>query len=140
MSLKYEFRTEGNYSYCDLTYNNLTFTGIARCHPDDVDMISERTGYCIAEIRANIQKLRWVRDYEIIPMIKSYKHLRHCISRAPKHNPDSYEFYAIEQKIKKLEEDLIDLRAAIKEERDYLSDYIRKKETVYQRIRKAKNN
>lgn len=138
--LKYDFRTEGNYSYCDLTYNNLTFTGVAQCHPDDMDMLSERTGYCIAEIRANLQKLRWVRDYEILPVLKSYKHLYDCISHAPKFNKDSYEAQAIWRKINQLEHDLADLRAAIKEERDYLRDYIAKKEIIFQRIRKGKSN
>jgi hypothetical protein len=50
----YVFYIDENNSYCDLTYNNLTFTGVATCHPEDEDMKSERTGYFIAEMRANI--------------------------------------------------------------------------------------
>jgi hypothetical protein len=138
--LKYNFYTEDDYCYCDLTYNDLTFTGTAKCHSDDYDMKSERTGYFIAETRANIDKLRWVRDYEIIPMLKSYKHLYDCIIHAPKGNKDSYEAQCIYRKIKLLEIDLKDLREAIKEERDYLREYIAEKEKIYQRIRKGKTN
>lgn len=140
MKLKYEFRTEGNYSYCDLTYNNLTFTGISRCHPDDTDMMSQRTGYFIAELRANIQKLRWCRDYEVIPMLKHYKHFYDCLSHSSKFNPETYEAQMILKELKKWEYELKAIRADIKSEREYLKEYIDTKEKLYQRIRKDKNN
>ena len=98
--LKYNFSTDENYSYCELRYNNLTFTGIAQCHPEDEDMKSERTGYFIAETRANIQKLQWVRDYEILPMYKHYKHFYDCLSHSSKFNKDSFEARAIYKELK----------------------------------------
>ena len=139
--LKYDFRTEGNTSYCDLTYNNLTFTGIAQCHPDDEDMMSERTGYFIAETRANIQKLRWCRDYEIMPMLKHYRHFYDCLSHSSKFNSDSYETKMIIKELKKLEYELKTIRADIQSEREYLKEYIAMKEKMAKRIReKDKNN
>ena len=138
--LKYEFRKEGNCSYCDLTYNNLTFTGVAECHPDDEDMMSERTGYFIAETRANIQKLRWCRDYEVMPMVKHYRHFYDCLSHSSKFNKDSYEAHMILKELKKWEYELQEIRLIIKEERDYLRNYIAEKERLYKKIRMGKSN
>ena len=53
-------------------------------------MCSERTGYFIAETRANLAKLRYCRDHEIMPMVKHYKHFYDCISHSSKFNKESY--------------------------------------------------
>ena len=137
--LNYKF-THYDYCYqCYLSYKGTVFYGEAKCHPDDYDMCSERTGYFIAEMRANIQKLRWCRDNEIIPVLKSYKHLYDCILHSPKANKDSYEAHCIYREIKKLEADLKEIRLAIKEERDYLRNYIAEKDHIYRRIRLGKH-
>ena len=136
----YVFYIDENNSYCELTYNNLTFTGAATCHPEDEDMKSERTGYFIAEMRANIQKLCWIRDYEILPAWKHYKHFYDCVSHSSKFNKESYEAKCIYKEWKKLDYRLKEVREDIKNERQYLKDYIKAKEEMYQRIRKGKTN
>ena len=138
--IKYNFYTENDVYYCDLTYNDLTFTGEARCHPDDQDVKSERTGYFIAETRVNIEKLRWCRDYEVMPMVKHYRHFYDCLSHSSKFNPDSYETKRIKWELKKWENALTEIREEIKNEREYLTKYISEKDKLYQKIRKGKSN
>ena len=45
----------------EIKYNNITFTGDAKCLPEDKDFESERTGCFIAEVKANIKKLKYIR-------------------------------------------------------------------------------
>lgn len=138
--INYNFNTDGNYSYCELTYNNLTFTGTAQCHEDDQDMRSERTGCFIAEMRAKIQMLQWIRDYEILPLVKSYRHLHDCMSHSKQYNKKSYEARCLYRQLQNYEKELITIREEIKESREYLKNYIAKKDELYQRIRAGKTN
>ena len=107
---------------------------------DDYDMKSERTGYSIAEIRANIQKLTWIRDYEILPAYNNFKHFYNCLINSPKSNKESYEIKRVYKEFKRLEYELKEIRKAIKDEREYVRNYINKKEELYQRLRKGKTN
>lgn len=135
-----KFYTDEEYSYCEIIYKNITFTGHAKCHEDDYDMKSERTGYSIAEIRANIQKLTWIRDYEILPAYNNFKHFYNCLTNSPKSNKESYEIKRVYKEFKRLEYELRAIRKAIKDEREYVRNYINKKEELYQRLRKGKTN
>lgn len=134
-----EFYNDGKTYSCDLTYKDITFTGEAFCHPDDEDLKSERTGYFIAEMRANIQKLQWIRDWEILPILKSYKHVYDCISHAPEFNKDSYEAFCLRRHIDKLTKELAEIKETIKEERNYLRNYIAEKDHLYHKIRMGKS-
>ena len=58
---------------CTLFYKNYEFTGVANCHPDDKDMMSKLTGQTIAEYRATLKYLRFIRDCELQPQLKSLK-------------------------------------------------------------------
>ena len=137
--LDYKFE-HSDYCYqCYLTYKGMIFYGEAKCHPDDYDMCSERTGYFIAETRANLQKLRWCRDYEVMPMVKHYRHFYDCLSHSSKFNKDSYEAHMILKELKKWEYELQEIRLIIKEERDYLRNYIAEKDHLYHRIRMGKS-
>ena len=134
-----KFETCENKSYCYINHNGITFYGEASCHPDDLDMQSERTGYFIAETRANIKLLQYKRDYEFLPLLKSYKHLYDCMSHCPQFNKTSYEAFCVRRHIQHLERDIAEIKAAITEEKEYLKNYIEEKEHVYQRIRLGKH-
>jgi hypothetical protein len=47
---------------CDMYYGGRYFTGYAKCLPVDEDMMSERTGSTLAEIKANIKRLKYMRN------------------------------------------------------------------------------
>ena len=137
----YKFDKCGNYTFqCYITYNGMTFYGEAKCHPDDYDMCSDRTGYFIAEARANIAKLRYCRDHEIMPMVKQYRHFYDCVSHSTHFNTDSYEAQAIRREWNRWEKQLLAIKEDIKHEKEYLNLYMTEKEKLYNRIRKGKSN
>jgi hypothetical protein len=138
--LDYRF-SHYDYTYqCQINYNGITFFGEAKCHPDDYDMCSERTGYFIAETRANLAKLRYCRDHEIMPMVKHYKHFYDCISHSSKFNKESYETEMIYREKRKWEKALEAIRDEIKHNREYLRQYIADKEKLHNKIRQGKSN
>jgi hypothetical protein len=127
---------------CTLFYKNYEFTGIANCHPDDQDMMSKLTGQTIAEYRATLQYLRFIRDCELQPQLKALKQLYYSINHSKHFDPKSYEAKMLYRQINHLTEDLkenkylIDLTKSqleaylITKERDHkqLRDFLKKKE------------
>ena len=75
---------------CIATNGNKVFTGIAKCHPDDSDMCSEKTGSEIACRRANIDALRSYRD-ELKIALKALNQLYYSMNKSKKFNEKSYE-------------------------------------------------
>jgi hypothetical protein len=55
------FNYNEGYAHCEIKYDNIIFTGDAKCLPDDNDFESERTGCFIAEMKANLKKLKYIR-------------------------------------------------------------------------------
>ena len=108
-------------------YKIYTFTGEAHCHPDDQDMMSKLTGQTIAEYRATLKYLRFIRDCEIQPQLKSLKQLYYSINRSKYFNTKSYETKMLFRQINILEEDL--------KETKYLINVIKKELTAYLNIK-----
>lgn len=135
-----KFETNDKQTTCYITYNGITVSGTAKCHPDDEDMLSERTGCNIAEQRATIELLKLIRKIEIDPVVKELKHLKFCIENNPNYKCNSYEhrivckqLYRALMKLEMNKEDIRNKKAALKE-------YIEVKERLYQRIRKGKKD
>lgn len=101
-----------NYSYSEgnakftINYHGQVFVGTAKCHPEDSDFESARVGLTIAESRANIQVLRYIRDYELKPQLKILNHLYMNMRTSKYYNPKSYEANMIRSQIRALEKDL----------------------------------
>ena len=70
-----------SYAYNDgvasyqINYKGYQFLGVAQCHSEDMDFANERVGLTIAEARAVLKVLRFVRDTEVAQQIKILKHL-----------------------------------------------------------------
>ena len=131
--------SEGTAS-CFINYNGITFCGEAHCHMDDKDFESERTGLQIAEIRANIKVLQFRRDTEIKPQIKILTHLLKNIQSSNEHNPKAYESIMIKRQLKALNSDLEEINNIIKDEKDYLKNYINQKDHLYNKLRAKQIN
>lgn len=123
---------------CHIEYKNMTFTGTAQCHPDDMDFESERTGCYIAETRAVIKVLRFQRDFEIKPALNILNHLHSNMKTSKHYNPKSYEVKMIHSQIHVLEKELAVINSELAIERTNLSVYLNEKEKIYTRLR-AKN-
>ncbi len=116
-------------------YKNQVFIGEAHCHDDDMDMASERTGLTIAEARATIKMKKFIRQYEIKPVIESYKHLLKNIQSSSKHNPKAYESCMLRSQLAHWENKLTEITNDINEEAKYLGEYIEQKDKLYKRLR-----
>lgn len=138
-TIAFSYESNENVASCIINYKNMEFVGIAQCHPDDLDFASERTGCVIAESRARIQMLRYIRDGEIKPVLKSYKHLMNCMKSSKYFNPASYEAKMIRNQIKLLETELKEIKEHITNETEGLKYYISEKDKFYQKIRKARS-
>lgn len=132
------FDYNDNIATCSIQYKDLWFTDMARCHPDDMDFASERTGCYIAETRAVIRVLRYQRDHEIKPTLAAFNHLYSNMKTSKHYNPKSYEAKMLRRQIRSLENELAAVNADLAAERISLSEYIESKERLYTKLR-AKN-
>ena len=111
--------------------------GVAQCHPQDMDVISRRTGEHIAELRAQICLLQSYKNRELHPGLKALKHLKGTMINSKQYNPDSYESKRLNVEIKNYQKDIADINAGIEAAKQELYDYINMKEEMYQRQRRG---
>ena len=109
--------------------------GIAECADEDRDVISQRTGQHIAELRAQINLLQNYKNRELHPGLKALLHLKGTMINSKKYNPKSYEAKRLEKEIKHFQEDIKDISAAIEVQKEILRDYINAKDLIAKRIR-----
>lgn len=133
--IEFAFDEKLGYARCLMIYNGQAFEGGAKCHPDDMDMISERTGCCIAEARAYIKALRFKRDHEIQPKLDVLRHLYNNMQTSKYFNSKSYEAKMLRSQIGAIEKELAAVSQDLAEEKKYLKEYIDKKDKFYQRLR-----
>lgn len=131
---------ENGHSYFIIKYKGKEFLGKAKCHIEDMDMESERIGLTIAEIRAQIKMLCFIRDNEIKPKLKALSHLQNNIQMSKYHNPNSHETQMLNRQVRIAQEELAAVNNEIADSRKFLNDYIQGKEKLWQKIRRTKNN
>lgn len=120
---------------CTLFYKNYEFTGVANCHPDDKDMMSKLTGQTIAEYRATLKYLRFIRDCELQPQLKSLKQLYYSMNHSKYFNPKSYEVKMLYRQINQLTEDLKENKYLIDLTKSELKAYLTTKERDHKQLR-----
>ena len=126
---------EEGVASCIIKYKNQTFCGVAVCHEEDKDMMSEKTGMEIAYRRATIDYLKYVRDMELKPALKALKQLYYTMKHSTHFNPKSYENSKLQRHIRMYEFDLETINELIADERKNLKDYIDKKDEFYKKTR-----
>jgi hypothetical protein len=132
---------------CILTDGQKVFTGFAQCHPEDMDMSSEKTGCEIAFRRARINVLRGYRD-ELKIKLQALNQLYHNMIRSHRFNEKSYENVMLQRQIRMINFDLTTTKEMIATEEENLRKYLSDKEEFYtktrirrmQRAQKADNN
>lgn len=134
----YYWDCDAGLATCILTDGNNTFYGMAQCHEDDRDMMSEKTGYEIAYRRALIEALRHRVNNDLKPQIKILKEVYYTMVHSKNYNKKSYESKMLFRKLKQLEEDLATTKQIIKEEKEYVKNYIDAKDIFYKKIRSAR--
>lgn len=135
---EYSWLEDEGIAFCDIEYKGLTFCGMAHCHPDDKDMQSRLTGKTIAEFRATVKYLKFIRDFEITPQLKSLNQLYYSMNHSKYFDPKSYEAKMLYRQIKNLKEDLEAIKEEIQCQKDSLKTYLETKETDHAKIRAHK--
>ena len=125
---------------CTISDGQNTFIGTARCHPDDLDCMSEYTGCEIAERRCKIKILQHIKNNQIIPQIQAYEHLISTMLNSKQLNPQSYEFKRIKAEYDNLLVHYSNIKEKIKYSKNELKEYLINKEKVnkFIRLKKAK--
>lgn len=136
----FHYDKETGCSTCVIETKYGKFSGTACCHPDDMDMASEKVGCEIAYSRAAIDSLKYERDNVIKPSLKALKQLYYSMNRSKKFNPKSYEYKMLKRQIECWEFDLAVISDMIDTERIWIRDYINTKEALYQNIRANRNS
>ena len=136
----FHYDKETGCSTCIIETKYGKFSGTACCHPDDMDMASEKVGCEIAYSRAAIDSLKYERDNVIKPSLKALKQLYYSMNRSKRFNPKSYEYKMLRRQIECWEFDLSIINDMIDTERTWIRDYINTKEALYQSIRANRNN
>lgn len=136
----FHYDKETGCSTCVIETKYGKFSGTACCHPDDMDMASEKVGCEIAYGRAAIDSLKYERDNVIKPSLKALKQLYYSMNRSKRFNPKSYEYKMLRRQIECWEFDLSIINDMIDTERTWIRDYINTKEALYQNIRANRNN
>ena len=131
---------ETGCSTCVIETKYGKFSGTACCHPDDMDMASEKVGCEIAYSRAAIDSLKYERDNVIKPSLKALKQLYYSMNRSKRFNPKSYEYKMLKRQIECWEFDLAVIGDMIDTEKTWIRDYLNTKEALYQNIRANRNN
>lgn len=125
---------ENGTASCILTDGNKQYIGVAFCHEDDRDMMSEKTGSEIAFRRAKIDVLRAYRE-EVKSSLKALRNFYYSINSSNKYNKDSYEAKMLKRQITLREKDLKFAKELIAQERSDLHKFITDKDEFYKKIR-----
>ena len=112
--------------------------GTAMCHPNDVDMMSEKTGCEIAYRRARIEALKAVRE-DTKTALAALKQLYYSMNHSKKFDPNSYENKTLQRHIRMTEFDLATIKDILATERKNLREYLQDKDLFYKRIRANRN-
>jgi hypothetical protein len=119
---------------CTIVENGKTYMGIAKCHPDDNDMMSEKTGCEIAFRRAKIECLRGIRDEQKCEL-RAFNRLYYTMNKSKKFNPKSYENIMLHRQIRMTEFDLATTKEILAHEEADLRRIIDEKDKFYKRTR-----
>lgn len=131
----YSWNEESGEAVCILTDGINPFIGIARCHPDDKDMMSEKAGLEIAEMRAQINFWRHIRDNELKPQLKILTDFYKSICQSKHFNENSYETKMLRRKIHEISLDLTAVKNELALLQEDLISYLKQKDIFYNRIR-----
>ena len=136
----YKFDSERGIATVYILSGDLSFIGMAKCHKDDEDFMSEKTGLQIAEVRAEINFLKHIRDNELKPAIKVLEHLHNNMKTSKHYNKESYEATMLRRQVAIKKNELTAVIEEIDRSKKFLTSYINSKEELYTKLRKGKNS
>ena len=131
----FSWDAEEGIATCIIQNHNDVFYGTAKCHPNDIDMQSEKTGYEIAYRRAllkAIQKEKEKLGYELKGLEKYY----YTMNKSKYFDEDSYPIRRLVSQIENIKTDIFNLDSEQDIIKKSLKEYINLKDDFYKKIRK----
>lgn len=122
------------YTTCELQYDGKTFIGRANCLDQDMDFWSENVGCFIAEMKAKIKMMRYMRS-ETRKKLKVLTDFQKRLECCKDYNSKSFEAKRLIKEIYYYKTEIETITNAIQDAESYLKDYIEGKERVYQKLR-----
>ena len=119
-------------------YINDKYVGVATCHPDDMDMFSQRTGENIAYLRAKI-KMYQDEKRAIKLQLKSINHLYSTIKDSKYYNVNGYVENRINNHIQYYNNDLLCIDEDINYLKESLSNYLKQMNEFFPKVRKLRS-
>lgn len=132
---KFTWNEETGEATCIITDGTHYFTGVAKCHPEDMDMKNKLTGFRIAQLRAENNYYIHMRDNDILPCHKMLKHLYNCMEQKSDFDKNCNEARLTRRKIQQNELDLILVKEMLADNKKELKSYLAEKDKFYRRIR-----
>lgn len=132
------FYKENNIYYCEINYKNHKFIGSTKLHPDDKEFEYETVGYTIAEARAEIKRLQYVRE-----MTKAELHALEHLCATSRTFPDTNIYHRLMEQIGEKKEKIEAATESINACSTFIKTYINEKSRMWRYIRErqsAKND
>ena len=126
---------EDGSALCIIHDREKTYYGMASCHPDDIDMMSEKTGCELAYMRACLMSLKSVRE-EFKAELKGLKKYYYSMNTSKWFNPEGYEARRLFSHMGLLEADIAALKTLIEEQNNNIQEFIKNKGEFYKKIRR----
>ena len=121
---EFYFDPETRVATCALIeQNGRGYVGMAMCHPEDEDMMSEKTGCEIALRRMEIEALRAYRRDELEPGLKALKQLYYSMKHSGQFNKKSYEAKMLFRQMNQKQEDIDFIKEVIAQRKEELKDF-----------------
>ena len=134
---EYIWNDQTGEATCVIKINNKNYIGKAKCHIEDQDMQSERTGYEIALRKAEILFLKDLKKEKKIKY-DALNHLYSTVRLSYNFNPKSFEGKAILRELTNSRYDCIAISEILAERQNSLKEYVNKKDEFYKKIRRAR--
>lgn len=131
---RFFFNAEDGSSLCIISTKNKTYVGMAQCHDNDRDMMSEKTGCEIAYHRAIINSLK-DRKNELSIKLSGLRDYYYTMNCSKYFKEDDYAIRRLVSHMDMLIDDIAITKDLIKEEQDYLKKYMSDKADFYKKIR-----
>lgn len=123
---------------CIVSDGHKTYIGTAKCHSDDLDMMSEKTGCEIALRRAKIKALKDYRN-ELKIGLRALNQLYYSMAHSTHFNEKSYENKMLQRQIRQINFDLTTTKEIIATEEQSLKTYLTEKDKFYNKIRSMRH-
>lgn len=130
--IKKEYEFEDGCASVTISVGPDRFWGSAICAPEDEEFCSEKTGLAIAEARADINYLTWVRDYELKPQLKILEHLENGVNAKEEKDKNGYMIYRAANRCR---DEIKFINEEVKKMREELKEYIDNKADLYDKVR-----